>query len=118
MATSEKPKKMRRRWPLGSGTHVAAVAVVSAAVILDAVAPAPGTSALKMPLGWRRPAASVEPSTTSCLLVYCRPPDWSNSTLARSTAGQESPLPMVSPTILRVAEAPLRGGVTLPAASR
>jgi len=43
--------------------------VVSAAVILDAAAPAPGTSALKMPLGWWRPAASVEPLTTSCLLL-------------------------------------------------
>src|ERR1700730_15344096 len=99
---------MRRRWPCGSGTH--AVAVVAGAT----AALTPGTGALKVPPGWLRPAASVAPPTTTWLLVNMRAPDWLNCTLARSTAGQASPVPMVSPTIFSVAEAPDGGGVITP----
>ncbi len=66
----------------------------------------------------KTPAASVEPATTTWLLVNWRGPDWLNCTLARSTAGHESPEPMVSPTIFRVAEAPSGGGAITPFALR
>jgi len=62
VATSEKPKKMRRRWPCGSGVHPTVAVVAAAAVAVLA----PGTEALKMPPGLlKTPAASVEPPTTT-----------------------------------------------------
>src|SRR5262249_40388637 len=103
----EKPKKIRRRWPCANGAQFDAAVVVAANVL------APATCAEKMPLGWASAAASVGPFTTTWVLVICRGPDWLNCTLARSTAGHRSPEPMVSPTILRVAEAPPCGVATI-----
>src|SRR5215831_1672686 len=99
---------MRRRWPCASGAQPAG----------NALALAPGTWELNMPPASLTPAASVGPPTTTWLLVNLRGPDWLNATLARSTEGQESPEPMVSPIIFRVAEAPAGGGVTMPAELR
>src|SRR5258708_8529728 len=46
---------------------------------------------LKMPLGCCRPAASVAPPTTSCLLVNWCPPDWLNSRSEEHTSELQSP---------------------------
>src|SRR5215469_553450 len=114
MVTSEKPKKMRRVWPFGSGVQppLTGCAAATAALVF-------GTCAVKMPFGdWKRPAESVDPLTTTWLLVYLRGPLWLNCTLARSVAGHWSPEPMVSPIIFQVAVAPLGGGTMTPWAFR
>src|SRR5262244_2866483 len=96
----EKPKKMRRVCPAGSGLQPAGVGAAFT----------PAAAVVRMPPGCAKP----ESATTTWLAVNCRGPLWLNCTLARSTCGQVSPDPMVSAWLRSVAEAPGGGDVMRP----
>src|SRR5262249_4359132 len=104
MATLEKPKKMRRRFPAGSAAQPWG----------NGVAGAPLTPQANLPPCANRPLSL----TLTLFAVRRRPVLWLNVTLARSTAGHPSPDPIVRPSILSVALAPTGGVVTLPFWSR
>src|SRR5262249_29794087 len=107
---------MRRRCPWASGLHW----VDDDAVLDDAVF---GVSALVTCTGAARmpPDCMADIAWPLTLRLYAVMPRGlvcANWTFARSTAGQWSPLPMVRPTILKVALAPAGGWAKVPFAVR
>src|SRR5215468_3482541 len=87
---------MRRRCPGGKAAQPGG----------SGAACASGTAETRMPPGCMAPLSS----TTIWLRVNLRPPVGLNCTLARSTAGQVSPDPMVRARFFNVAVAPVGGG--------
>jgi len=109
MVTSEKPKKMRRRWPLGSGAHVEAFVVVCAADIVAAAAGRSGNLGLE-DAGRLRKTSRIGRTADHDLIA--RQLAWAGLVEQHLGEIDRGPgnhrCPLSRPTIFRVAEAPMR----------